>query len=460
LQAELSGLALDCASWGAAPGELPFPDAPPAGALAAAQALLGELGALDAAGRITGLGREMARLGAHPRLAAMMLAARSPGEAAMAAELAAILEERDPLRAPDAPADIGLRLAALAGHEAADRGAVSRINRAASQYKRRLRVRDAPEGDPARLIAAGFPDRIAQRRGEPGSFRMAGGGGARLAVSDPLARANLLAVASLEVKTGARIKLAAVLDVANLPDAVAARVTEAVESGLDPATGSVLARRRRRLGALVLEDRTEVADPAETAAALASVATLAQLPWSDAARQFQARVALMRGLEPEGGWPDLSDAALAAERGWLVAPLVGFSRLADLARLDVAEALRGVLVGREDGWARLQRLDRELPTHLPLPKGRAAVDYTQPVPLAEARAQHFYGLRETPKLAGGRVGLRLALLSPAGRPVAITGDLAAFWRGAWADARKDMRGRYPRHDWPEDPSALASGQVS
>ncbi len=465
LQAELSGLALDCASWGAAPGDLPFPDAPPAGALAAAQALLGELGALDGAGRITGLGREMARLGAHPRLAAMMLAARSPGEAAMAAELAAILEERDPLRAPpgkpfDAPADIGLRLAALAGHEAADRGAVSRINRAASQYKRRLRVREAPEGDPARLIAAGFPDRIAQRRGEPGSFRMAGGGGARLAVSDPLARANLLAVASLEVKTGARIKLAAVLDVANLPDAVAARVTEAVESGLDPATGSVLARRRRRLGALVLEDRTEVADPAETAAALASVATLAQLPWSDAARQFQARVALMRGLEPEGGWPDLSDAALAAERGWLAAQLGGFSRVADLARLDMAEALRAVLAGLEDGWARLQRLDRELPTHLPLPKGRAAVDYTQPVPLAEARAQHFYGLRETPKLAGGRVGLRLALLSPAGRPVAITGDLAAFWRGAWADARKDMRGRYPRHDWPEDPSAPASGQVS
>ena len=460
LQAELSGLALDCAAGGAAPGDLPFPDAPPAGALAAAQALLGELGALDGAGRITGLGREMARLGAHPRLAAMMLAARSPGEAAMAAELAAILEERDPLRAPDAPADIGLRLAALAGHEAADRGAVSRINRAASQYKRRLRVREAPEGDPARLIAAGFPDRIAQRRGEPGSFRMAGGGGARLAVSDPLARANLLAVASLEVKTGARIKLAAVLDVANLPDAVAARVTEAVESGLDPATGSVLARRRRRLGALVLEDRTEVADPAETAAALASVASLAQLPWSDAARQFQARVALMRGLEPEGGWPDLSDTALAAERGWLAAQLGGFSRVADLARLDMAEALRAVLAGLEDGWARLQRLDRELPTHLPLPKGRAAVDYTQPVPLAEARAQHFYGLRETPKLAGGRIGLRLALLSPAGRPVAITGDLAAFWRGAWADARKDMRGRYPRHDWPEDPSAPASGQVS
>lgn len=461
LQAELSGLALDCAAWGAAPADLPFPDAPPTGALAAAQALLAELGALDTQGRITELGRRMAQLGAHPRLAAMMLAAETPGEAALAAELAALLEERDPLRAPDAPADIGLRLAALAGHEAADRGAVSRINRAAAQYRRRMRLRDAvPDGDPARLIAAGFPDRIAQRRGEPGSFRLAGGGGARLPVSDPLSKAPLLAVASLEMKAGARVRLAAPLDPARLPPAVAARVTEAVESGLDPATGSVLSRRRRRLGALVLEDRTEPAAPAEVATALAAAATIAQLPWSDPARQLQARIALMRTLEPEGGWPDLSDSALAAERAWLAAHLNGMSRLADLARLDMAEVLRATLLGLPDGWQRAQRLDRELPTHLALPKGRAAVDYCLPVPLAEARAQHFYGMRETPKLAGGRVELRIALLSPAGRPVAITGDLAGFWQGAWADVRKDMRGRYPRHDWPENPASGASAQVS
>ncbi len=464
LQAELSGLALDCAAWGAAPADLPFPDAPPAGPLAAAQALLAELGALDDDGRISPLGRRMALLGAHPRLAAMMLAAESPGEAALAADIAALLEERDPLRAPvgrggDAPADIGLRLAALAGHADADRGAVSRINRAASQYRRRMRVGNvAAEGDPARLIAAGFPDRIAQRRGEPGSFRLAGGGGARLAVSDPLARAGLLAVASLEMKAGARIRMAAPLDVARLPASLAARVTEAVETGLDPATGSVLARRRRRLGTLILEDRTEPADPVETAAALAAVANLAQLPWNDAARQFQARVALMRPLET--GWPDLSDAALGAERGWLAGHLNGMSRLADLARLDMAAVLRAALAGLADGWARTARLDAELPTHLTLAKGRAAVDYCQPVPLAEARAQVFYGLAETPKLAGGRVELRLALLSPAGRAVAITGDLRTFWRGAWADVRKDMRGRYPRHDWPEDPGAAASGQVS
>ena len=165
-------------------------------------------------------------------------------------------------------------------------------------------------------------------------------------------------------------------------------------------------------------------------------------------------------LEPEGGWPDLSDAALGAERGWLAAQLNGMSRLAELSRLDMAELLRATLAGLPDGWQRGPRLDRELPSHLALAKGRAAVDYCQPVPLAEARAQHFFGMAATPKLAGGRAELRLALLSPAGRPVAITGDLAAFWRGAWADVRKDMRGRYPRHDWPENPALGASEQVS
>ena len=252
LEAELSGLALDCAAWGSAPADLAFLDPPPAGALAAATALLAELGALDAQGRITDAGRRMAALGAHPRLAAMMLAAGTPGEAALAADLAALLEERDPLRGPDVPADIGLRLAAIAdGDPAADRGALSRIRRVAGQYRRRLRLRaDAPaDGDPGRLLAAAFPDRIAQRRGEPGSFRLAGGGGARLPRADPLANAPLLAVAALELKAAARIRLAAPLDPDTLP---ADRITEQVETSFDPVSGAVLARRRRRLGALVL----------------------------------------------------------------------------------------------------------------------------------------------------------------------------------------------------------------
>jgi ATP-dependent helicase HrpB len=455
LEAELSGLRLDCAAWGATPADLPFPDPPPAGGIVAAEALLGELGALDADRRITDLGRHLARLGAHPRLGAMMLAARTPEQAALAATLAALLEERDPLRAPDAPADIALRLAALdgTGGAAADRGALSRIRRGAGQYRNRLRIGNVTAaGDPAPLIAAGFPDRIAQRRGEPGSFRLAGGGGAKLPLADPLSRAPLLAVAGLEMKLGARIRLAAPLDPASLPDAVAARVVEAVETAFDAGSGLVLARRRRRLGALVLEDRTETADPATAAAAMAAALTLPALPWTDAARQFQARVALMRGLEGEA-WPDLSDAALAASLGeWLAPHLHGITRLADVQKLDLAGILRGRLP-----WDDAARLDRELPTHLPLPGGRAAIDYTQPVPLAEARAQAFYGLSQTPRLAGGRVELRLALLSPASRPVAITADLAGFWRGAWADVRKDMRGRYPRHNWPENPAAPVGG---
>jgi len=157
-------------------------------------------------------------------------------------------------------------------------------------------------------------------------------------------------------------------------------------------------------------------------------------------------VALLARLEPDAGWPDFSDAALGTDRNWLEAHLFGLSRLAELAKLDLAAILRGRLT-----WEQTSRLDRALPTHLPLPGGRAAVDYTQPVPVVAARAQSFYGLAETPRLAGGRADLRLALLSPAGRPVAITADLAGFWRGAWADVRKDMRGRYPKHHWPDDP---------
>jgi ATP-dependent helicase HrpB len=162
----------------------------------------------------------------------------------------------------------------------------------------------------------------------------------------------------------------------------------------------------------------------------------------------------MRGLEPED-WPDLSDATLAASvQEWLAPHLAGMSRLADLERLDLVVVLGGMLP-----WPLGRRLDEALPAQLSLPAGRAAIDYTQPVPTASARAQAFYGLTATPRLAGGRIGLQLALLSPAGRPIAITADLAGFWRGGWLDARRDMRGRYPKHNWPEDPGAIPSHGV-
>jgi ATP-dependent helicase HrpB len=442
LRSELSGLLLDCAAWGADPADLPFADAPPAGALAAGRDLLLVLGALDEAGRITGLGRRMARLGAHPRLSAMMLAAESKGQAALAADLAALLEERDPFRGPVAtrPADISLRLAALDGADPdADRGAVARIRQAAKQYRRRLDLpaATAPEGDPATLIAAGFPDRIAQRRGEPGSFRLSGGGGARLPPNDRLARAAFLAVAALEVQGSARIRLAAALDPARLTG------IETVETAFDSATGSVVARRRRRLGALVLEDHTEKVDPARAATVLAEMALRdpGALSWSPATRQLQGRVALMRRLEPQT-WPDLSDEAVGV---WLAPALLGVTRLADV---DVAAALRAELPYPLD-----RRLAAEMPAELVLPRGRAPVDYLPAVPVAAARAQMFYGLAETPRLAGGRITLQLALLSPAGRPIAVTADLAGFWAGAWQEVRREMRGRYPKHEWPENPGA-------
>jgi len=467
LDAELAGFCLDASAWGetmgTAPADLPLPDRPPNGANEAARALLAGLGAQDADGKITPLGRRMAQLGAHPRLAAMMLAARDPAEAALAADLAALLEERDPLRprsagkgsgpAADPPVDVGLRLALIAGgdHPLADRGALARIRQSANAYRRRLDTRAAAAGDPGALLAAAFPDRIAQRRGEPGSFRLSGGGSARLGRNDDLADAALLVAASLQVRTAPQIRLAARLDPDSLPASLLARTTEQIENSLDSVSGSVMSRRRLRLGALILRDRTLTADPRETGRLLAEEAASrlrTSLTWSDAACQFQARVALARehGLDPS--LPDLSDAALSASiTDWLTPATGGMTRLADLARLDLVALLRSRLEGRQ-----LNLVERELPGHLNLPGGRAAIDYTGPVPQAAARAQAFYGLRETPKLAGGRVALRLALLSPAGRPAAITGDLASFWKGAWIETRRELRGRYPRHDWPENPA--------
>lgn len=455
LEAELSGLLLDCAAWGTPPGKLIFPDAPPEGALAAARTLLTDLGAMDAAGAITPLGARMSKLGAHPRLAAMMLAASGGAEAALACDIAALLEGRDPIRAGmETPSDITTRLEAIGEASAAaalgaDRNALQAIRQGARQYRARLGVgREQAAGDPAPLIAAAFPDRLAQRRSEVGSFRLSGGGGARLPVTDPLAKAELLAVAALELKTAPVIRMAAALDAARLPAALKARVQETVETSLDPVSGSVLARRRKSLGALVLEERAAPPTPEDAVAVLIAAvrADPAHLPWTDGARNLQARLRLMHEIEPQA-WPASDDESLIATiEEWLAPHLHGLTRLGALASLDLHDILKDRL-----DWALKSRLDKELPVHLALPGGQAAVDYTQPVPIASARAQHFYGLADTPRLAGGRVPLRLALLSPAGRPIALTADIAGFWRGAWADARRDMRGRYPKHNWPENP---------
>ncbi|MBB3174052.1 ATP-dependent helicase HrpB [Endobacter medicaginis] len=467
LDADLAGPALDiaawCREWGSEPDALVLPDTPPPGAWAAARALLVELEALDGDGAISATGRAMASLGAHPRLAAMMLAATTPPEKARAAELAALLEERDPIRpgrdrrglpvAP--PAEIGLRLELIAGSTAAgetvDRGALSRIRDGAARYRRRLGVPERLAGLPgseAGLLAAAFPDRIAQARGEPGSYRLWGGGGAKLPALDPLARASLMVAAGLHVRQSTQIVLAAALEPEALPASLLARASTQDESSLDPVSGAVLNRRRVRLGALVLSDRTLPADPAQTALILAraALARPGVLDWNEAARQMQARVSLARRFDPS--LPDLSDEALAADPDWLAPHLHGITRLTEVGRVALAPILRGMLER-----AAAAALDRDLPPALTLAgERRVPIDYTRPVPTASAKAQTFYGMRQLPKLMDGRVGLQVELLSPAGRPCAITSDLAGFWTGAWGETRREMRGRYPRHDWPENPA--------
>ena len=465
LEAELSGLALDLAAWGAAPGDLAFLDPPPAGTLAAGRALLRELDALDAEGRITAMGRAMARMGTHPRLARMLLAATDEGEKALAADLAALLEERDPIRGRETPSDINLRLELLHGgdHPNADRATIQRIRRAATLHRRRLKLHGnaLPGGEAGPLLAAGFPDRIAARRGSmDGAFRLAGlgvsgsagGQGARLAATDPLGKSPLLAVADLELSgTETRIRMAAPLDLATLERRFPERLRWEEGAAFDARAGAVLARRRRLFGPLVLEEQVLPApDPATVAAALAQAVAergLRDLDWTEAAKQFRARIARLRATEGEA-WPDLADATLAATATeWLAPHLHGRTKLAEAKGLDLLAALRGMLP-----WEMQKRLDAALPARLDLPGGRsAAIDYDRETPTLEARAQHLYGLDGLPPLAGGRVPLQVALLSPAGRPVAVTGDLAGFWRGSWKDVRKEMRGRYPRHDWPEEP---------
>ncbi|MBY0337990.1 MAG: ATP-dependent helicase HrpB [Acetobacteraceae bacterium] len=454
LESELSGLVLDCAAWGAEPRDLPFLDAPPEGALAAARALLRDLDAMDGEGRITTTGRRMARLGTHPRLARMMVAAEHEGEAALAADLAALLEERDPVRerpgGDKAPADILWRVDALHGHASGefDRGAIQRIRRAAAMHRRRLGIHGntPPEGDAGSLLAAGFPDRVALKRGAmDGAFRLSGGQGARLPATDPLAKRTMLAVADLELKgTDARIRMAAPLDRAALEARFPDRFRTEEGAAFDARAGAVLARRRVLFGPLVLEEAPlPSADPAVIAEALARAAAerdFADLAWTDAAKQLRARIARMRALEGDP-WPEHP---LTADT--LAPHLAGLTKLSELKTVDPVAVMLP--------WDLRRRLDEALPARIALPQGRsAAVDYAAGIPTLEARAQHFYGMAALPKLAGGRIPLQAALLSPAGRPIALTSDLAGFWKGGWLDARKDMRGRYPKHDWPEDPSA-------
>ena len=453
--ADLAPLALELAAWGVRDAaELAFLTPPPAAHLAQARQLLVALGALDEGHAITTHGRAMAGLGLPPRLAHLLLA----GATEDACLLAALLAERDILRRTPGqplPADIEPRLAALHSRHPAgdvDRAAFDAVQRLAQRLQHRLPARKT-ETSPGALLALAFPDRTAQRRSR-GSYRLANGRGAVLDESDALAGAALLVVAELDdVGDNARVRLAVAITEAELEAALGDQIESAEEVRVDAGTGAVQARRVRRLGALVLaEEPLPKPSAAAMTAALLDVVVrrgLAALPWSDADRQLRARIGLMRRLEPDANWPDVTDAALETRLAdWLGPFLPGVARLDALA----AGPLHAALTAQLD-HAQTRRLDAELPRELTVNGRTRTIDYTADAPVLAVRLQDLFGQRDTPRLASGRVALVLHLLSPAGRPLAVTADLSGFWRGAYAEVRKQMRGRYPKHPWPEDPLA-------
>ena len=470
LLADLAPLALELAVAGIAdPAELRWLTPPTAAALSQARELLQQLGALDGEGRATAHGRAMAALPAHPRLAHLLLVARSRGLLDRAADVAALLLDRDVAWADHAgaEADLALRVELLSRDGSAlprglvvDRDAVRRARDDARQLRERLRggrEASAPSGaiGIGGLVALAYPDRIAKRReGQPGRYLMRGGGGASLAGEQSLTGSELLAIADLDGQRGeSRIRLAAALDEAELRALFAADILREESVYFDEETSAVQARRRERLGAIVLSDvALGDPDPALVAGAFAEAVArrgIGALPWTDAARRLRQRLAFAHALDAD--WPDVSDEALGGSvSGWLAPHLHGMRRLDDLRRLDL-----GALLLDRLGWKRRAELDAIAPTHVEVPSGsRIPVDYSDAgAPVLAVRLQEMFGLTETPRVGGGRVPLTLHLLSPAHRPVQVTRDLAGFWRTGYFDVRKDLRGRYPKHHWPDDPLA-------
>ncbi len=457
LSADLSGLLLDCASWGVAdPTTLDFLDPPPTAALAAAREELLALGALDTDGRLTPLGTRIQSLPLPARLAAMVLAAATSGDELAAADIAAVVVERG-LGGPSA--DLDHRLDGFRR----DRGKrADDMRRLASGWAKAARVGSSSATirvgtSTAQLLALAFPDRIAKARGSAGSFVLANGRGANIDATDSLARAPFLVVAELSGKAqSTRILLAATLDATGLESIAADRMTQSDDIQFDAATASLRARRMRRLGAIVL-DSAPLPVPATSDAATALAIGLARLgierlPWSKAQIQLRDRVAFLRPTAPDT-WPDVSDAALAASAAvWLAPFLTGKTRVADINADDLQSALDALVP-----WDLQRRLTTEAPTHFEAPTGnRHAIDYDGPsAPLLSIRVQELFGLTEHPSIARGRLPLTLELLSPARRPIQITRDLPGFWRGSWTAVKSDMRGRYPRHPWPDDPAQAA-----
>ena len=456
--ADLVPLALDLAAWGTSIDELRWLDAPPAATLAGARDLLTRLGALDAAGRITAHGRTMQSLGAHPRLAHMLLKGREHGAGAAAARLAALLSERDLLRGAARDSDIRTRLETVQ-RGGGDRGVLERVRRAERAYLRETGVGDDPRTDmhdAGWLLAFAYPDRIGKRRpGDGGRYQLANGRGAAFRNPEAIAREELIVAVELDDREReAQIQLAAPLARGALLEHFAAELLTQDEVTWDTRTEAVVARRTVRFGELVLDEKPlqELPPGASGTALLVGLRSMGldALPWDDESRNFIARCEFVRGLGRGNlaDWPDSSPETLAGNLGWLEPYLDGMTRRAHFTRLPLLAALRARLT-----TAQSRALDELAPTHITLPTGtRTPIDYRDDnAPCASMRMQEVFGLAATPRIGGGQVPVTFKLLSPAHRPLQVTRDLASFWKNAYIEVRKDMRGRYPRHYWPENP---------
>ena len=448
LDADLAPLALELAAWGVGDAAgLPWLTPPPAASLAAARSLLADLGAIDDSDAITPHGRAMARLGQHPRLAHLVLKGRALGQGKVAALLVAILGERDFLRLPPGQRDADLR-------HRVDIALSGKAPRQILEVARRLtQGKDSDSSMTGALLALAYPDRIGRRRaGTAGRDLLSGGRGAALSEGDPMANEEFLVVADLDGATqDSRIFLAAPITAGEIEDLYADRIVAEEIVRWSPRDGAVLARRRRRLAALLLEDKPLQKPDAEKlkAAMIDGIRQLGSsaLPWSDDLARWRERVAFMRSHDES--WADLSDAPLLASlEEWLGPFLDGVSRRDHLARVDLAAALKALVP-----WDRQRDLDRLVPTHIEVPSGsHVAVDYSNPAePSLSVRLQEMFGLSDTPRIAGGKVALTVHLLSPARRPVQVTRDLASFWATGYKSVKAELKGRYPRHYWPDDP---------
>ena len=467
LQADLAGLALQLARWGVTPEQLIWLDVPPGASYAQAQQLLERLGALREQ-KLTSHGQAMAELPAHPRIAHLLIRGQDLGLADMACDVAALLGERDILRG--AGADVHSRLALLSGESRAARGGQGGVQRAkqlARQYRGYLRGKATqPVTDPdhprwlGALLALAYPDRIALQRKPGGAeYRLANGRAAVFTESDVLMKHPWLVIADLGSRQGQReerIYLAAEFDAGLLDGVLSEQVSVVDQLDWDEREGVLRAERQRKVGELVLsrEPLTGLDEAARTQALINLVRRkgLELLPWTPELRQWQARVALLRQLDMQAQgqseWPDVSDAALLAGlEDWLAPYLGRVSRLSHFANLVLSSIVHNLLK-----WPLPQRLEELAPHHIKVPSGSSVrLDYSEHPPILAVRLQELFGLADTPRIAGGRQVVKLHLLSPARRPVQVTQDLANFWKSTYDEVKKDLKGRYPKHFWPDDP---------